>query len=202
MSCCHHQVFLREVAVILTKIVPTIKPLCTYLTRTRPSNRSGKGRTNRSSRSGIRTGHTVVTVLCITMRPLGTRIHLRRRRMTLVLCHVVTLGLIGRIGRWVGGARGRNGGIYRNAGVRLQVGGGGGAVDEVEIGLGVMAIGLSMITGAQGAGGQRRTCCLSHTCRTAWLGVRRVVVLRTSEIIGISRRTRSSSGRWLVQTVV
>lgn len=123
--------------------------------------------------------------------------------MALVLSHVVTLGLIRRIGRWVGGARGRNGGIYRNAGVRLQVGGGGGgAVDKVEIGLGVMAIGLSMITGAQGAGCQRRTCCLSHTCRTAWLGVRRVVVLRTSEIIGISRRTRSSSGRWLVQTVV
>lgn len=172
----------------------------TYLTRTRPSNRGGKGRTNRSSRGGIRSRHAMVTVLCITMRPFRARIHLWRRRVTLVLSHIVTLGLIGRIRRWIGGAGGRNGGIYRNARVRLQIVGGG-AVHDVEIGLGVMVTGVSIITGAQGVV-QRRTCCLSHTCRAAWLGVRRVVVLRrTGEIVGV-RRTRSSSRRRLAQTVV
>ena len=126
-------------------------------------------------------------MLTISMRPFWTRIHLRRRRrrVALVLRHLMTLRLIGRVGRGVGRAGGRDGGIYRNAGVRLHV-----RVVAMAIVLPIMMEG----------GGHGRTCCLSHTCRTTGLGAGRVVVLRrASEVLGVGGGAR---GGRLTQTVV
>lgn len=120
-------------------------------------------------------------MLSISMRPVWTRIHLRRRGVALILGHVMALGLVGRVGRRIVGAGCRDRGIYRNVGVRLDVR------------LRVMAILLPIVEG------HGRTCCLSHTCRAAGLGVRRVMVLRlTGQVVRI--RLRASCGR--VQTVV
>jgi hypothetical protein len=118
--------------------------------------------------------------------PIWTRIHLwrRRGRVARVLSHVVALRLIRRVGRRIGGARCRDRGIYRNVRVRLHV--------RVI----AMAIWLPIIQGVHG-----RTCCLSHTCRTSGLGVRRVMVLRgAGQVFGVGWRARG--GRRLVQTVV
>ena len=162
----------------------TPKSSRTYLTRARPCGRSRGGGTNRCGRRAVGSWQTVL-VLRIPMRPVWTRIHLRRRRgVALVLGHVMALRLVGRVRRRIGGARGRNRGIYRNnARVRLYV--------RVI----AMAILVPIIEGVYG-----RTCCLSHTCRTSRLGVRRVMVLRrTGQVFGI-RRARSR--RRLVQSVV
>ena len=92
----------------------------TYLWRARPfecTNR--RGGTNRCGRGGIRSRQSMM-LLSIAMRPIRTCVHmLRRRGMTLVLRHLMPLGLIRRVGRRIGGAVGRERRIYRNGRVRL-----------------------------------------------------------------------------------
>lgn len=103
-------------------------------------------------------------LMLVPMRPFRTRIHLRWwwwGGVSLVLGHVMALGLIGGVGRRIGRTGGRNRGIYRNVRVRLYV-----------RRIITMVILLPIVQG------HRRTCCLSHTCRAAGLGTRRVVVLR------------------------
>lgn len=97
--------------------------------------------------------------------------------MTLILSHLVSLGVIGRVCGRVGWTVGREGWIYRHGVVRLDIGGSGGT-----------------------ARGQERTCCLSHTGRRATrLGVGGVGG-RAREIFLVSGRARRRRRR--VQAVV
>lgn len=138
-------------------------------------------------------------MLSVTVRPFGARIHLwrRRRRVTLILRHVMTLWLIGRVGRRIGGTGGCDGGIYRNVGVRFHV------VVLIIVDVVGWSVMVNMrLTITTTEGGDRRTCCLSHTCRAAGLSAGRVMVLRSRHVI-IGGRARGGGGcRRLVQTVV
>ena len=139
-------------------------------------------------------------VLSVTVRPFGARIHLRRRRgrVTLILSHVMTLGLVGRVGRRIGGTRGCDGGIYRNVGVRFHV-----VVVLVIVDVVGWSVMVNMrLTITTTEGDDRRTCCLSHTCRAAGLSAGRVMVLGSRHVI-IGGGARGGCGcRRLVQTVV
>lgn len=91
--------------------------------------------------------------------------------MTLVLGHVVSLWLVGRVGRRVSWAVGREGGIYRDGAVRLQVGRRGGS-----------------------RRGQERTCCLSHTGRGATRLRVGSVGRRAREVVLVRGRASRVSG--------
>lgn len=135
------------------------------------------GGTNRCGRGCIRSRQSMM-LLSIGMGPIRTGIHmLRRRGVSLVLCHLVPLRLIGRVGGRIGGAVGRERGIYRNGRVRLYV----------------------RTARARRRGVDERTCCLSHTCRTAGLRIGSVGLGRTVKVVLVGRRT---GGRRRVQTVV
>lgn len=90
-----------------------------YLARARPCSRSRRGRTHRCSRRGIGAWHMML--LCVAMGPVRAGVHLvRRGRMALILSHLVSLRLVGGVGRRVCGAVRRERGIYH--GVRLDIG--------------------------------------------------------------------------------
>lgn len=114
--------------------------------------------------------------LSIALWPLRARVHLMRgrRRMPLILRHVVYLGLVGRVRRRIAWAVGREGRIYRDGAVRLE--------------------------GRRGSRrGQERTCCLSHTGRRATrMGVGSVGG-RTREVVLVGGRASRVRG---VQPVV
>lgn len=152
----------------------------TYLSWTGARRGRGRCRTDRCGGRTVRSWQPML-MLPVLMCPFRTRIHLRWRGMSLVLSHLVALRVVRRVRGRVGGAGRSNRRIYRNLRVRLHL-------RRI-----AMVILLSTFEGV------RRTCSLSHTWRTAGLGVRRVVVLRLTRQI-LREPTRARRG-W-IQTVV
>lgn len=134
------------------------KGCVTYLAGPRSGGCRG-GSADGRSRCAVGTRHSMLVMgRGVTMRPLGTRIHLRRR-VPLVLRHVMALRLrlVGRV-RWrVSRTRGGDRRIYRHDRVRLHV---------------------RLIAVLPIDRGGRRTRGLSHSGRTAGLGIRRGWILR------------------------
>ena len=89
--------------------------LPTYLSRTRPGRSVGRGRTDSGSGRLVWSWH----VVGVLRRPVRTLLVHLRRRVALVLSHVVSLRVVGRVGRRIAGAGLGDGGIYRHVRVRL-----------------------------------------------------------------------------------
>ena len=105
-------------------------------------------------------------VLSVLRSPVGPTVHLRRR-MTLVLCHVVARRRVGRVVAGEGGTGRGDRGIYRYVRVRFHV-------------WSVVMVMLVSILQRHG-----RTCCLSHiSCAGARMVLMMRVLLLTRQVVG------------------
>lgn len=87
----------------------------TYLARSRSST-GGRARCA-IPRGAVRSSRQAMGVSRVLLRPV---LSIGWGRVTLVMVHLVRLGRVGRVGR-ISWARGRNVGIYRHFGIRLDV---------------------------------------------------------------------------------